>query len=210
MWGRRSHSEPACEDDGSHRRARLVHASGISPHSGGPGPRLPSPGIRSRATSMLSDAVHRQTRPGLRRVMHRNSGHVYSRYPGRCRPGGFHSPTSRSARRRSPPSPTLPLRLAQHGAADGGARGAFAAYIGTEHAIAVTNGTAALHLICLAAGLGPGDEVIVPSLTFVATVNAIATRARRPSSPTSERWSEPWLVGRAVAAAITRARGDHE
>ena len=46
----------------------------------------------------------------------------------------------------------------------------FAEYVGAEHAIAVANGTAALHLICLAAGLGPGDEVIVPSLTFVATV----------------------------------------
>ena len=50
----------------------------------------------------------------------------------------------------------------------------FAAYAGARHALAVANGTAALHLICLAAGLGPGDEVVVPSMTFVATVNAIA------------------------------------
>jgi dTDP-4-amino-4,6-dideoxygalactose transaminase len=49
----------------------------------------------------------------------------------------------------------------------------FAAYVGAKHAIAVTNGTAALHLACLVAGLGPGDEAIVPSLTFVATANAI-------------------------------------
>jgi len=49
----------------------------------------------------------------------------------------------------------------------------FAAYVNAKHAIAVTNGTAALHLACLAAGLGPGDEVIVPSLTFVATANAV-------------------------------------
>jgi dTDP-4-amino-4,6-dideoxygalactose transaminase len=49
----------------------------------------------------------------------------------------------------------------------------FAAYVGAKHAIAVTNGTAALHLACLAAGLGPGDEAIVPSLTFVATANAV-------------------------------------
>jgi dTDP-4-amino-4,6-dideoxygalactose transaminase len=49
----------------------------------------------------------------------------------------------------------------------------FALASGARHAIAVTNGTAALHLACLAAGLGPGDEVIVPSLTFVATANAI-------------------------------------
>jgi dTDP-4-amino-4,6-dideoxygalactose transaminase len=49
----------------------------------------------------------------------------------------------------------------------------FAAYIQTKHAIAVTNATAALHLACLALGIGPGDEVIVPSLTFVATANAV-------------------------------------
>ncbi len=48
-----------------------------------------------------------------------------------------------------------------------------AAYVGTAHALAVANGTAALHLACLALDFGPGDEVIVPSLTFVATANAI-------------------------------------
>jgi len=50
---------------------------------------------------------------------------------------------------------------------------AFAAYIGAKYAIAVTNATAALHLACVAAGLGAGDEAIVPSLTFVATANAV-------------------------------------
>jgi dTDP-4-amino-4,6-dideoxygalactose transaminase len=49
----------------------------------------------------------------------------------------------------------------------------FAAYVGARFAIAVANGTAALHLACLGIGLGPGDEVIVPSLTFVATANAV-------------------------------------
>jgi dTDP-4-amino-4,6-dideoxygalactose transaminase len=49
----------------------------------------------------------------------------------------------------------------------------FADFIGAPHAIAVTNGTAALHLACMAAGLQPGDEVVVPSLTFVATANAV-------------------------------------
>jgi dTDP-4-amino-4,6-dideoxygalactose transaminase len=49
----------------------------------------------------------------------------------------------------------------------------FAAMVGVRHAIAVTNGTASLHLACRALGIGPGDEVIVPSLTFVATSNAI-------------------------------------
>lgn len=49
----------------------------------------------------------------------------------------------------------------------------FAAHVQAKHAIAVTNATAALHLACLVLGLGPGDEVIVPSLTFVATANAV-------------------------------------
>jgi len=49
----------------------------------------------------------------------------------------------------------------------------FAAYCGAEHAIAVCNGTAALHLAHWALGIGPGDEVICPSLTFVATANAV-------------------------------------
>jgi len=48
----------------------------------------------------------------------------------------------------------------------------FADYCGAEHAIAVCNGTAALHLAHWALGIGPGDEVICPSLTFVATANA--------------------------------------
>ena len=49
----------------------------------------------------------------------------------------------------------------------------FAEYLGAKHAVAVSSGTAALHLSLLALGIGPGDEVIVPSLTFVATANAV-------------------------------------
>ena len=49
---------------------------------------------------------------------------------------------------------------------------AFAERTGARHAVAVANGTAALHLACLAAGLGPGDMAAVPTLTFVATANA--------------------------------------
>ena len=47
-----------------------------------------------------------------------------------------------------------------------------AAFCGTPHGAAVNCGTAALHLACRALGLGAGDEVIVPALTFVASVNA--------------------------------------
>lgn len=50
---------------------------------------------------------------------------------------------------------------------------AFAQAHGARFAIAVGNATQALHLACLALGIGPGDEVIVPSLTFVATANAV-------------------------------------
>ena len=49
----------------------------------------------------------------------------------------------------------------------------FADFIGAKYAIAVTNATAALHLACLVLGLKPGDEVVLPSLTFVATANAV-------------------------------------
>ena len=49
----------------------------------------------------------------------------------------------------------------------------FAAICGAEHAIACNTGTAALHLAMLALGIGPGDEVIVPTLTYVATANAV-------------------------------------
>jgi dTDP-4-amino-4,6-dideoxygalactose transaminase len=56
----------------------------------------------------------------------------------------------------------------------------FAAYVGAKHAIAVTNATAALHLACAVAGLGPGDEAIVPSLTFVATANAVRYTGATP------------------------------
>ena len=56
----------------------------------------------------------------------------------------------------------------------------FAALTGARHALAVTNCTAALHLAGLALGWEPGDEVIVPSLTFVATANAVRYTGATP------------------------------
>ena len=49
----------------------------------------------------------------------------------------------------------------------------FARFTGAPHTVSVCNGTVALHLALLALGIGPGDEVIVPSLTYIASVNAI-------------------------------------
>ncbi len=48
---------------------------------------------------------------------------------------------------------------------------AFAGAVGARHAVACSNGTAALHMAMLAAGIGPGDVCIVPSITFLATAN---------------------------------------
>ena len=56
----------------------------------------------------------------------------------------------------------------------------FAKYVGAKHAIAVVNGTAALHAALLAAEVGPGDEVIVPSFTFVGAVNAVVLAGATP------------------------------
>jgi perosamine synthetase len=50
---------------------------------------------------------------------------------------------------------------------------AFAAAARAEHAVAVSSCTTALHLALIAAGIGPGDEVVVPSLSFIATANAV-------------------------------------
>jgi dTDP-4-amino-4,6-dideoxygalactose transaminase len=57
---------------------------------------------------------------------------------------------------------------------------AFAAYCDCKHAVGVNSGTSALHLALLAAGIGPGDEVITVPFTFVATVAAICYTGARP------------------------------
>ena len=56
----------------------------------------------------------------------------------------------------------------------------FAAFCGVEHAVGVNSGTSALHLALLAAGVGPGDEVVTVPFTFVATVAAIEYTGARP------------------------------
>ncbi len=56
----------------------------------------------------------------------------------------------------------------------------FGELCGTRHAFAVANGTAALHLALLACECGPGDEVVLPSLNFVAAANVVAHSGARP------------------------------
>ncbi len=57
---------------------------------------------------------------------------------------------------------------------------AVASFVGAREGVAVSSGTAALHTAVYAAGIGPGDEVIVPSLTFVATANAVVFQGGTP------------------------------
>jgi perosamine synthetase len=68
----------------------------------------------------------------------------------------------------------------------------FATYLGVKHAISVCNGTVALHLALKALGIGEGDEVIVPSFTYIASVNAISYCGAKPIFCDSE--PEYWQI----------------
>lgn len=68
----------------------------------------------------------------------------------------------------------------------------FSAFCGVAHGVAVANGTTALHLALVAAGVGPGDEVLIPSLTFVATANVVRYCGATPVFVDSER--ETWQL----------------
>jgi perosamine synthetase len=78
----------------------------------------------------------------------------------------------------------------------------FAEFCGVEHALTCANGTVALHLALLALGVGPGDEVIVPTLTYVASANAVVYCGATPVLVDSE--PDSWNLDPArVAEAIT-------
>ena len=68
----------------------------------------------------------------------------------------------------------------------------FAAYVGSKYAVAVSSGTAAIHLALRVLDVGPGDEVLCPTLTFVATANPILYLGAKPVLIDSER--ETWNV----------------
>jgi len=92
----------------------------------------------------------------------------------------------------------------------------FAARVGVGHAVALSSGTAALHLALLLSGVGAGDEVLVPSFTFVATANAVVYLGATPIfvDCDADTWTvDPGLVadeldrraasGRVPAAVVT-------
>jgi len=68
----------------------------------------------------------------------------------------------------------------------------FSNAVKVEHATSVCNGTVALHLALVALGIGPGDEVIVPTLTYIASVNAIVYCGAKPIFVDSS--SETWQI----------------
>src|SRR5688572_4358811 len=63
----------------------------------------------------------------------------------------------------------------------------FAASVGADHAVACASGTAALHVAFRVLGVGPGDEVLVPTLTFIASANAASYLGARVTLVDSER-----------------------
>lgn len=81
---------------------------------------------------------------------------------------------------------------------------AFAAYCGVRHGIAVCNGTVALHLALKALGIGPGDEVIIPDFTMIASALAVCYLGAEPVFADADpaAWN---FDPAAVAAKITPA-----
>jgi dTDP-4-amino-4,6-dideoxygalactose transaminase len=92
---------------------------------------------------------------------------------------------------------------------------AFGESLGVAHAVALSSCTAALHLALLAAGIGPGDEVIVPSLSFIATANAVRYVGAQPVFADVDRDTQnlrpetvaPHLTGRTRAVILVDQAG---
>jgi dTDP-4-amino-4,6-dideoxygalactose transaminase len=80
----------------------------------------------------------------------------------------------------------------------------FAKFVGAKHAIAVSSGTAALHASLLAAGIQPGDEVVVPSFTFSATAGAVVLAGGKPAFADID--ADTYCITReSIEAVLTRA-----
>ena len=82
-----------------------------------------------------------------------------------------------------------------------------AAYVGMPHAAAVSSGTAALHLALRLLGVSPGDDVLVSTLTFVATANAVAYQGARPVFIDSDRAT--WNMDPALLTEELEERARH-
>lgn len=80
----------------------------------------------------------------------------------------------------------------------------FSRFVGSVHGVAVTNGTVALHLALVALGIGPGDEVIVPDLTFAATINAVLHCGATPVIVDVDRTT--WCMSREAVRQACSAR----
>ena len=83
---------------------------------------------------------------------------------------------------------------------------AFAAAIGADHAVAVSSCTTALHLAMVVADVGPGDEVIVPSLSFIATANAVRYVGGRPVFADVDPETQNLTAGTVAAQLTDRTR----
>ncbi|MCL4762308.1 MAG: aminotransferase class I/II-fold pyridoxal phosphate-dependent enzyme [Burkholderiales bacterium] len=77
--------------------------------------------------------------------------------------------------------------ISSRGAFVGRFESAFASFVGAPHATSVCNGTVALHLALAALGLGRGDEVVVPTLTYIASVNTVEQTGATPVFADSRR-----------------------
>ncbi len=78
----------------------------------------------------------------------------------------------------------------------------FSKYCGKKYGVAVFNGTVAIQLALKALNIGPGDEVIVPNLTFIATANAVSYTGAKPVFADSE--TKTWNIdSEKIKAAIT-------
>src|ERR1700692_3952395 len=83
----------------------------------------------------------------------------------------------------------------------------FAEYVGAAHAVAVSSCTTALHLALLSAGVQPGDEVLCPSLSFIATANAIKYTGASPVFVDIDPATYNMDASRMEAAITSRTRG---
>ncbi len=82
----------------------------------------------------------------------------------------------------------------------------FSEYVGCQHALAVSNGTVAIHLALVTLGIGPGDEVIVPDLTFAAPVNAVLYVGATPVMVDVDPISMVLDINAAAGAVTERTR----